>query len=258
MEFAAWNSASALKSYGVIYGQVVSSTASSETGALASYVYTSGTLVEALNVARAAVRPGDDNSATLGAASYRWSELFCGNATINTSDQRMKTELEAISPALIRAFDRIEFGQFRWLEAVERKGDDARVHFGAIAQQVIAAFEAEGLDPFAYGMVCRDLIVEPYIVTEAYIERTPATEENGTPVLDENGEPVVTEREVPAEWGERPLIDPETGKQADRLGLRYGQLAALASAVYAAKMVAVEVRLAALEARPLAKKLGEK
>ena len=40
--------------------------------------------------------------------------------------------------------------------AVAQKGDKARIHFGAIAQDVKAAFESEGLDPFAYGLLCYD------------------------------------------------------------------------------------------------------
>ena len=36
--------------------------------------------------------------------------------------------------------------------AVEEKGEEARIHFGIIAQDLQAAFEAEGLDAGRYGM----------------------------------------------------------------------------------------------------------
>ena len=42
--------------------------------------------------------------------------------------------------------------KFRWKSAVEDKGDDARIHFGIIAQDLQAAFEAEGLDAGDYAM----------------------------------------------------------------------------------------------------------
>jgi hypothetical protein len=42
--------------------------------------------------------------------------------------------------------------KFRWKDAVAEKGDDARIHFGIIAQDLQAAFEAEGLDAGRYGM----------------------------------------------------------------------------------------------------------
>ena len=42
--------------------------------------------------------------------------------------------------------------KFRWIDAVAEKGDDARIHFGIIAQDLQAAFEAEGLDAGRYAM----------------------------------------------------------------------------------------------------------
>ena len=41
---------------------------------------------------------------------------------------------------------------FRFIDAVEVDGDDARIHFGIIAQDLQAAFEAEGLDATKYAM----------------------------------------------------------------------------------------------------------
>ena len=42
--------------------------------------------------------------------------------------------------------------KFRWKDSVAEKGDDARIHFGIIAQDLQAAFEAEGLDAGDYAM----------------------------------------------------------------------------------------------------------
>jgi len=42
--------------------------------------------------------------------------------------------------------------RFRWKDAVAEKGDDARLHFGVIAQDLQDAFTAEGLDAGDYGM----------------------------------------------------------------------------------------------------------
>jgi hypothetical protein len=48
------------------------------------------------------------------------------------------------------------------------KGEGARIHVGVIAQEVIAAFEAEGLDPMRYGVICYDEWPDDYEnVTEA-------------------------------------------------------------------------------------------
>ena len=42
--------------------------------------------------------------------------------------------------------------KYRWVSRVETKGDDARIHFGIIAQDLQDAFTAEGLDAGRYGM----------------------------------------------------------------------------------------------------------
>lgn len=106
-----------------------------------------------------AVRPGLGNSSqSLGTASNKWSEVFAANGTINTSDERQKQQIEALSAAEKRVAVALKslIVKYKFNDAVERKGDHARTHIGAIAQQVAAAFEAEGLDPFAYGIVCFD------------------------------------------------------------------------------------------------------
>ena len=46
---------------------------------------------------------------------------------------------------------------YQWNDSIAQKGADrARMHFGTTVQSVIAAFEAEGLDPMRYGVVCYD------------------------------------------------------------------------------------------------------
>lgn len=103
-----------------------------------------------------AFRPGADNTQPLGDVTKRWNALYAGSGTINTSDAREKQQVRPIDAAILRAWARVEFCMFKFNEAVERKGDGARWHIGAIAQRVKEAFEAEGLDPFAYGLLCYD------------------------------------------------------------------------------------------------------
>ena len=101
-------------------------------------------------------RPTHDNVISSGDSIYRWSVVFAGTGTINTSDEREKQQIGAIDAAVLRAWANVNFVQYKWNDAVETKGDGARWHFGLIAQQVKAAFEAEGLDAFAYGLLCYD------------------------------------------------------------------------------------------------------
>lgn len=96
-----------------------------------------------------------DNGTDLGAAGRRWKDIYAANATINTSDRRLKTEIDELDDAELRVATRLKglVRRFRWRDAVAEKGDRARLHIGVIAQDVIAAFEAEGLDPFRYGII---------------------------------------------------------------------------------------------------------
>jgi hypothetical protein len=103
--------------------------------------------------------PSVDNTVALGNASKRYSEIFAGNGTINTSDERLKTELleiedkERVCALEIKANIR----KFKMTDAVEVKGDNARIHFGVGAQTVVSIFEKHGLDAMKYGMVCHDI-----------------------------------------------------------------------------------------------------
>lgn len=109
------------------------------------------------------VRPGADNAQTLGGVSQRWSVVYAATGTINTSDENEKLWLGAMTTAERNAAGRIaeHLGSFKWLASVAQKGQAARRHFGVTAQEVAAAFTAEGLDPAGYGMWCEDTFTDP-------------------------------------------------------------------------------------------------
>jgi hypothetical protein len=115
-----------------------------------------GALIDTINTG---FRPLTDNSHKLGAASFRWSEVFAANGTINTSDAREKQQVRDLSAAELATAQQLKgkIKAFKWNEAVERKGDAARIHFGAMAQDVAAVFQDNGLDPEHYGIFCRDV-----------------------------------------------------------------------------------------------------
>jgi len=94
----------------------------------------------------------------LGTASKRWKEVFAANGTINTSDERQKQDIRNLSDVEKAVAVRLKslIKAFRYKDAVALKGDAARLHVGVIAQEVKAAFEAEGLDGFEYGILCYD------------------------------------------------------------------------------------------------------
>lgn len=121
----------------------------------------------------------------LGSSTFQWKDLYLQNSPIVSSDERLKQDIADVPEAVFRAWGRVGFKQYRFKEAVEKKGSDARLHVGVIAQQILAAFEAEGLDATKYGIVCHDEWDDQYwyeTVTDAEA------------VLDEKGKVITPEK----------------------------------------------------------------
>ena len=145
-------------------------------------------------------RPSADNAYSCGTGALRWSVIYSATALINTSDATMKTVIGGIDEAEKRVAQRIKAGikKFKFNDSIAEKGDAARIHWGVVAQDVQAAFEAENLDPSQYAMFCSDTWFE----------------KDGERVLDENGE-IMTSGETP-----------EGATKVTRLGIRYEELLA--------------------------------
>ena len=95
-----------------------------------------------------------DDAIDLGYASARFDDIYATNGTIQTSDRNEKQDIEALSDAEQRVAVAAKglLRKFRWKSSVAEKADEARTHFGIIAQDLQAAFEAEGLDAGDYAM----------------------------------------------------------------------------------------------------------
>jgi len=95
-----------------------------------------------------------DNAIDLGSSTARFDDVYATNGTIQTSDQNEKQDIAELTDAEQRVAVAAKglLRKFRWRDAVEEKGDEARTHFGIIAQDLQAAFAAEGLDAGDYAM----------------------------------------------------------------------------------------------------------
>lgn len=152
--------------------------------------------------------PNEDSTGmSLGSPGRKWSTVYAATGTINTSDARDKDWRGGLNEAEIRVAKALagKIGVYRWKYAIDAKGDDARLHIGVLAQEVIEAFEAENLDPFRYGLVCHD-------EWEAESEQ-----------VDENGD--VVSSAIPA---------------GERYGIRYDELMAFIAAGFEARLSALE------------------
>lgn len=171
---------------------------------LAFGVATTAGAVTATDVARFDIsgnfRPSADNAYSCGTGALRWSVIYSATALINTSDATMKTVIGGIDEAEKRVAQRIKAGikKFKFNDAIAEKGDAARIHWGVVAQDVQAAFEAEGLNAEKYSMFC----------SNSWFEK------DGERVLDENGE-IMTSGETT-----------EGAIKITRLGIRYEELLA--------------------------------
>jgi len=130
---------------GDVPGRLEFSTSISGTSTIRAVINSAGELI-----------PGADNTQKLGSASRRWSEVFAGNGTINTSDERSKEQIEDLPDDWLAAWGDVRWRRYRFRDAVARKGDRARWHAGLIAQEVQRAFADRGLDAFAIGLLCYD------------------------------------------------------------------------------------------------------
>lgn len=122
--------------------------------------------------------PWVDNSTACGWSTNRWSVVYAATGTINTSDSREKQQGRSLSDVEKAVALKIKAGlkAFKWNEAVDKKGDKARWHFGVYAQDIAESFKSEGLNPNDYGMFCYDewdeqleVKDEDGNVTQAYI-----------------------------------------------------------------------------------------
>jgi hypothetical protein len=154
-----------IRMYGTSYGMcIVSNAMSYVVPAAAQHTFMIGAAF-ALTINATGFRPnlsmlpGSDNTFTCGGPSNRWSVVYAGTGTINTSDAREKTAVVPLTANELAAAKDLAaaIGTYQWLSAIQLKGQgDARHHVGLTVQQAIAIMQAHGLDPMAYGFICYD------------------------------------------------------------------------------------------------------
>ena len=105
------------------------------------------------------VAPGADNAIPLGLGSFRWSAVYAANGTIQTSDQRAKTNVAnaTLGSDFIKALRPVSY---QWIEGGKRHTGEydednnfvyesvpgQRTHWGFIAQEVKQAVDDTGAD----------------------------------------------------------------------------------------------------------------
>lgn len=171
---------------------------------------------------------GTDNAQTLGTAAKRWSTVYAGTGTINTSDAREKTSVTPLTAdeiAFAVALSK-EVGTYQFLESIAVKGDAARHHIGLTVQRAIEIAEEIGLNPFKYGFVCYDEWPE-IVIEHPAVDEVPGE-------TDDEGNTIQQGRPAQDAWTE------VVQTAGSRYAFRYDQLSLFIAAGLNARLAALE------------------
>ena len=98
-----------------------------------------------------AIKPSATNTYTCGASGATWKAVYATNTTIQTSDERFKTDIQDIPEELINIWPNVRLRLFKWKDS-----DTPRLHAGVIAQEMERLFESYGLNIRDYSFFCYD------------------------------------------------------------------------------------------------------
>jgi len=187
-----------------------------------------------------------DNQYNIGHGAYRWTNIYATNGSINTSDQTEKQDITSLTATEMLVAKRISamFKNYRWKDKVATEGDGARNHTGIIAQDVQAAFTAEGLDASKYGLFCSDTWWEHDVDVPAVEAVAEVTDGDGN-VTTEAVEAVDAYTRTDTYDTEDEA--PEGATERTRLGIRYPELLSFVAAYNEQRFASIEARLTALE-----------
>ncbi|WP_020697420.1 tail fiber domain-containing protein [Reyranella massiliensis] len=156
------------------------------------------------------------NIHNVGSASFRVGTYFGVIGAIDTSDAREKSNIRGYTAAEIGVARRLAPKVSLWQlnDSIREKGvEAARVHIGWVFQDVVAAFVAEGLDPFRYGCVGFDELDK----VEEYMETVPRKKMRLVPDVESaievvDGRPVLVQRGIERDepvGQEHPVLNPD-------------------------------------------------
>lgn len=102
-----------------------------------------------------------DNKVPCGTTSSRWTRLYAGNASISTSDMRLKENIRYFDERYEKLFDCLEPVTYLWRnDGSDTRDDHDRTHTGFIAQQVKKSMDQSGLTVNDFAAFCYDDFTE--------------------------------------------------------------------------------------------------
>ena len=111
---------------------------------------------------------------------------WTGTAVQLVSDQRLKQQITEIDDKLLDAWEDVELSQFKYNDAVNEKGNNARLHTGYVVQQIDSACKSHNVDISKYGLYCHEEYPEE--TEEVEVEREDGTKTKERKVIREANE----------------------------------------------------------------------
>ena len=109
-----------------------------------------------------------------------------GTACQIISDQRLKQQIAEIDDKLLDAWEDVNLVQFKYNDAVDQKGNTARLHTGYVVQQIDSACKSHNVDISAYGLYCHEEYPEE--TEEVEVEQADGTKVKERKVIREANE----------------------------------------------------------------------
>ena len=109
-----------------------------------------------------------------------------GTACQLVSDQRYKQQISEIDDKLLDAWEDVNLVQFKYNDAVNQKGGNARLHTGYVVQQIDEACKSHNVDISEYGLYCHEEY--PQETEEVEVEQEDGTKVKEKKVIREASE----------------------------------------------------------------------
>lgn len=199
--------------------------------------------------------PSASNTYNLGAANQYWKDAYVGSSSpIAHSDERIKSSITHIPDEVLDAWGEVQWAQYQFNDAIEKKGVDARLHTGIVAQRIKSIFEAKGLDAFRYGLLCYDSWEakeweETVVDKEAVIGMMTVVDSPAYTDYEGIKHPAMTHEEEKVLEQEVSHIEHHHEDAGNIYGIRYSEALAMEAAYQRRRADRIEARLAALEAK---------
>ena len=100
------------------------------------------------------LRPSLGNTIDIGTAKSQFRNLYLSGSPIISSDKTLKADISEFPNALMKKWSKIKWISFKFKDAIDEKGDEARIHAGVVAQDVKKALRGVDIDRWSF--FCKD------------------------------------------------------------------------------------------------------